>query len=111
MVVPRIRLIVNIADTYMCTYMCSILYLSFSSDVHSLQQTCGKFPNNPEATITALDLPTHVLMKNLPSSTRDSAVRYYAENLGAEVERVHLLLSNQAVVQFNSYNSEWVGSI
>lgn len=50
-------------------------------------------------TRTNSNAPTSVLISGLPSGTPDFAISLYAENLGANVESVHLLPSNQAIVK------------
>lgn len=81
----------------------------FSLDIHSLKHACDQNPcsNNPSISLSALSLPTHVLMKGLPAATPAFAIRLYVEKMGADVATVNMLPSNEALVGFASHSSKY----
>ena len=77
----------------------------FSPDIHSLKQACERSPC-PNISLSALSLPTHVLMKGLPQATPAFAIRLYMEKMGADVTDVNMLPSNEALVAFPSHSGK-----
>ena len=88
-----------------------MLLTFFSLDIRSLKQACERNPcsNNPSISLSALSLPTHVVMRGLPAATPAFAIRLYVEKMGADVTTVNMLPSNKALVGFASHSSKYEG--
>ena len=80
----------------------------FSPDIHSLEEACKQNPwnNNPSISLSAMSLPTHVLMNGLPPATPAFAIRLYAEKMGADVTNVNILPSHEAVVTLTNHSGK-----